>query len=454
MKRLLSALCLSVLLATPASATLSTVQFAFLQGSGSDQVPGQVVFSTAPTAGDLITCGLQNGGDNTFTINTSNWTQLGDSGVSSSPGGQNTVALYRYAQAGDSATLPAFTSAGSSEWSAACYETSGVAGSITLDLQTVSGSIYQGGLGPPSVQQITQTANTIAYCFAGTLGGSNTTTAPSGWTADVNHTGGYGLTVAMSGSFSTSGTLTSCDAPNYTSRIEFVIQASVPTHPWVRSNATRWVFNRSSNEQEPVQLAPIPGDLMISYVDVEGQTPAPTLNTTAWTMFDEALNVVAPHMIGLERYAQNGDTFTLPEYFTDTIVYSRSFENYEIAGVTGNWTSDFQSSKNGYSALSTSITSTTDTTQQPNTLAVSGFGTNNHAEDSTAPTNSANWAFDGVSGGSQGIGQSRTFASKSSSVTNTVTFGNTGDLSYVQALIGAAAGGTCKHTLAMMGAGC
>lgn len=408
------------------------------QASGT-AVPGQPTVSSTPTVGNLLIVFLHTDSASTgVTPNTSSYTQIASS-ITTATYSTNTYALIRYVQNGDTTTLPAMATAGSCHWAYVVYEISGVTGDRNKDFQIYSGSysFENNFIYPLSLSQVPQTSNTLAICSGSNYTDNATISVPSGWTSDVN-TGSqtnWGSLSAIHYTNPVSGTAISGGATHMASGVQLILQASVPAYPYVRSVYTNAVFTRALNEQETIQAPPTPGNLIIALIQ-PSTAPANLTPGSGWTRFDNYDNGGIRYADALYRYAIGGDTATLTGFYTSSGTNTRGFQVYEIAGVKGTWSSDFQHS-NSSAATATSLATTTDTTLAANTLVLVGVSQNLGGGSATAPTVSANWIIDNYKSTGESFSSSRTFASASSSVTNTIGVPSSTSIIYTQSLFGA-----------------
>ena len=166
----------------PTAGSPSVVQHkSFIQGN---TTPGSVTLDAAPTAGNLLLAFIPFG-DNTAanpTINTGSWTQfITIAGTGSHIRG---FAVYRYVQAGDTAALPAFCTAGSEYWAAAVYEINHVSGVFANDVPLSEGVGQTGSATQATTGQLTVNANDLALIAGGNYNGNANPTISAGWTSD------------------------------------------------------------------------------------------------------------------------------------------------------------------------------------------------------------------------------------------------------------------------------
>lgn len=172
-------------------------------------VPGAVTLAAPPTAGNLIVMFLHtNVLASLVTKNTTGWTEFENVVSSTSQVGSG---LYRYAQLGDTATLPALWTAGSTYWAYAVYEISGVSGVFAADAlghnQTTTATPTTNVTGLTSAAIVTTLPNALALLGAGQYNGNADPTLSVGWTRDEfghNNTN-YGSDVGGSQAVAASG---------------------------------------------------------------------------------------------------------------------------------------------------------------------------------------------------------------------------------------------------------
>lgn len=171
-------------------------------------IPGAVTLTTTPTAGNLIVMFLHtNVLASLVTKNTTGWTEFENVTVSSSQLGSG---LYRYVQLGDTSTLPALWTAGSTYWAYDVYEISGVSGVFAADAighNQASAIVNVTALSSPS-PLVTTLPNALALLGAGQYNGNADPTLSVGWTRDEfgHNNSNYGSNVGGSQAVAASGT--------------------------------------------------------------------------------------------------------------------------------------------------------------------------------------------------------------------------------------------------------
>lgn len=171
---------------------------------------------------------------------------------------------------------------------------------------------------------------------------------------------------------------------------------------------------------------PTPGNLIVMFLHTNTLASLVTKNTTDWTEFENVISSTSQVGSGLYRYAQLGDTATLPVLWTAGATYW-AYDVYEISGVSGVFATDAIGHNQVTTATPTtnvtSLTSGTITTTLPNALALLGAGQYNGNAD---PTLSAGWTRDefghnNVNYGSD-VGGSQAVAASGTGISATVTF--------------------------------
>lgn len=410
-------------------------------------VPGQPLLGSNPTVGNLVIIFLHtDSGSTGITIDTSNY-QILAANPDPNTFVTNTYALARYVQSGDLALLPAMASAGTCHWAYVAYEVSGVAGTLAADVQTVGGlsftNVPQGGIFPTKVQQVPLVAGSLALVSGGNYTGSGAPTAASGWTQDVST--GSQTNWGSLGGFSypnpTAGTPIDGITNNCATVEQVILQPSVPTYPYLRQSFTnQWATGIVTGAQGLLQAPPKPGNLIVAMVQSVGFDIADFTLGTGWTIGATYTDTGDYYSLLLYRYAQIGDTAVLPEFVS---LYTGAngawgYSSFEISGITGEWTNDFQSAQSGRAISVTSITSSDGTTALENTLAIVQGGSFS-AFNGSSPSLSGGftnlesyWDFGTIFAGTQ------TFADEGSTVSTTLTIPDSGNLTYMQALFGGA----------------
>lgn len=171
---------------------------------------------------------------------------------------------------------------------------------------------------------------------------------------------------------------------------------------------------------------PTPGNLIVMFLHTNTLASLVTKNTTGWTEFESVVSSTSQVGSGVYRYAQLGDTATLPALWTAGSTYW-AYDVYEISGVSGVFATDAVGHNKTTTATPTtnvtSLASAAVVTTLPNALALLGAGQYNGNAD---PTLSVGWARDefGHNNTNYGsdVGGSQAIAASGASVSATVTF--------------------------------
>lgn len=171
---------------------------------------------------------------------------------------------------------------------------------------------------------------------------------------------------------------------------------------------------------------PTAGNLIVMFLHTNILAASVTKNLTGWTEFENVVSSTSQVGSGLYRYAQLGDTATLPALWTAGSTYW-AYDVYEISGVSGVFAADAlghnQATTPTPTTNVTSLTNANITTTLPSALALIGAGQYNGNAD---PTLSAGWTRDefGHNNTNYGsdVGGSRAVATSGTAVGATVTF--------------------------------
>jgi hypothetical protein len=154
---------------------------------------GSINLPSAPTPGNLIMVFVNwsNASGTQPTVDTTKWTQFIT--VNALIGQFAGFAFYRYAQAGDTAALPAVTTSGSNYWSAEAFEVTGVSGTFATDVEYSAGT-YVIGNSLTSTSHNTASGGALALVAGGQYNGNTNPSFSAGWTLDdaANNSGFFG----------------------------------------------------------------------------------------------------------------------------------------------------------------------------------------------------------------------------------------------------------------------
>ena len=358
---------------------LAVVQNLF--GINTIQVPGSKTLGSTPTVGNLIVAFLGvNITASSLVIDTTKWTMFEAIGKWDETT-WHMVAVYRYVQGGDTSALPAFCTSGTTYWTHAIYEISGVTGTWATDLLFSCGreDVDIGKALPtfPSVANGSLALTSVA-CYNG-----NANPSISGsWTLDnaSNNSANFGNLGSASRVISTSGTaLDGTWTPNQRgggnpfAGIVAMFTPSAPPTAYPRHQYTIEPGTTSHPTTLTVPWTPVIGNLIVIYLLWgDGTVANPTIDPTNWTVF-KTLVATTDYTIGIYRYVQSGDTATLPNICTaGSALYAPQV--LEISGVTGTFGTDHISDKSGFQSNATPFTTTSDTTNAVNQFAVISYG--------------------------------------------------------------------------------
>lgn len=141
-----------------------------------------------------------------------------------------------------------------------------------------------------------------------------------------------------------------------------------------------------------VGWTPTPGNLLLIFLHCNLPNHSAVVNTTDWTDLADAVATADQVGMLLGRYVQIGDTSALPVLWTAGTTYW-AYEVYEIAGVSGSFSTDIGSQIDivGNTGAVASFSTGTLTTTANGTLALVGAG---QYDGTTDPTLSAGWTTD------------------------------------------------------------
>lgn len=364
---------------------IAPVQSTSGSGSGTGLTTGQTL-SGAPTPGNLLLFAVNTGNSTiptTYTFDTSKWFII-DVAINPIANDQVITLLGRYVQGGDTATMPAFCTAGSGFFSYDGFEVSGVTGTFATDFLCSSTNQTRTSVSAISTFKQHAVANgSLGLVFYAKYNEGSAGTAPPGWTSDINtvNSGNYGsygcAHLAMNAGDSAQATFTAASSGSNTFGIvQIILTPSQPMYPIVKRSV-----QRVNGSGFPGALffggTPFTGDLVRAYIGWhDGSTAAPTVNTGGgWVNDTNALNGSNPIMLGLYRYAQGGDTNTLPALCTagSTFWSVTLVELGPAAALSGTFATDHKGSKSAYQASGATLTTTSDTTATDNSLCTTGF---------------------------------------------------------------------------------
>lgn len=340
------------------------------------QVPGAVTITSAPTAGNLLIAFLGvNASDGGITIGTG-WTRF-DQVIQYQSTNVNMICVYRYVVGGDTSTLPAFATSGTTYWTHQIWEISGVNGTWENDIlgcYSIQGDLMANSALPA----LPVFANgSLALTGTASYNGNSDPSITGSWTLDnANHnSSNYGSASgahrAVNAGDTLDGTWTQGNQAPLCLYL-LILTPSQPTKAW----PGRVYFRDCQGQEVPTHAClykPKNGALYLATVNWrDGSTTNPTF-ASSWNNFATQVRSGANNAImALYYYGKTADT-VLPvlssagsaDYHTVSIV--------EVLGLTGTWSSDFVGYVGGYKASGETYCASQMTTG-PDQLAVTDYG--------------------------------------------------------------------------------
>jgi hypothetical protein len=337
-------------------------------------VPGSITLGAAPTVGNLLIafvgCAI---GFSSITIG-SGWTLF--QYVMDVNAQTVMTAMYRYVQAGDTAALPAFWTAGSTYWTHDVYEVPNVSGTWANDFLCaipMCDSLTTANLPPFPV-----IANGLAITSVARYDGSANWSISGSWTLDntANNAGNYGSAGGASRVISSGQTIDGAWSGGGTSSPFGGLMVMLTTSQPSGGVYPRNVFQSSGSGipgSVTVPWVPKVGSLLLAYLYwSNGSATNPTVNTSKWTDQADATLTTKAQLL-LYRYVQIGDTSALPALATaGSSNWAVIF--VELVGGSGTFGSDHVSDKVGAQANGATLTSTADTTTANNQVGLLSYG--------------------------------------------------------------------------------
>lgn len=356
-------------------------------------IPGAITLGATPTSGNLliafIGCNLTR---SSITVG-AGWTQFDGVNLYGNALNAAMTCLYRYVLPGDTATLPAFWSAGTTYWSHQVYEISGVSG--TWDDDLLSSAPLYGPQATNNLPPLPLFNSGLALTGFSRYNGNANPTISGSWSLDDanNNAGNFGSAGGahraisngdvIDGAWSGGGTAT-----NAVASCLVVLAAARPTanKPVVR-HVLSYTPGAATPGVIPCPWIPKQGCLQICYLDWGQATGSDPVIGGDWTEFKNAQLSAKKTILGLYRYAGASETVLKAiatggsEFNFVTIV--------ELDNVSGTFGADHASSQSGAQATGATFTTVSDTTTHAAQLALLAFGNYNT---STTPSTTG---FDG-----------------------------------------------------------
>lgn len=412
-------------------------------------IPGAVTLAGAPTAGNRIVAMIGvNTSESALTINSAGGWQLFHKAVKPDESNQAMIGLWRDVGVGESATLPAFCTAGTTYSAYVVWEISGVGPSWDDDVIGVYAVWDQSSATTIVLPDMVAPASGIlALTAVARYNGSSNPSITSGWTLDesANNSSNFGSVAGAHQAFADGdaigGTWTVTTTSNPGGTILLLLGTTLPTRPFIRRGRAL----SGTSRPDAIKLFGLPklGSLMLAGVAWgNGGSGAPTLNTGNWTNFVTALNGSSPQALGNFRYVAGGDTDVLPQlysagsaFFIATVV--------EVTGVSGVFADDVVSSAAARQALGVAMTTTPANTTDVDQLGII-FASNYDA--STFLSVSVGWpialaALDFSNYGAAAVA-AQFYPLAGSAVTGTITeTGSSNPAAWIQVIVGSGGGG-------------
>jgi hypothetical protein len=411
------------------------------------QTPGAVTLGAAPTAGNLLMAYLGvNIADSSLVVDTTKWTIVDKVYQNDAISGNSLTGLLlaRYVQGGDTATLPAFCTSGSTYWAHQLWEVSGVSGSLATDLLFAFG--LQDSADRSALAAVTMPVAGMAFTAIVSYNGGSDPSISGSWTTDntAHNPSNFGSCAgahrSMSAAAALDGTWTvGTSAPQ--SAIVFALCTAQPTRPWLRHTAIS--VGSSFPGAITVPWTPLTGSLLIAFLSWgNGGTTNPTI-TGNWTDLIDA-TVTTKTALVLYRYVQGGDTNALPAIASaGSGAWAVTF--VEIANPSGTIGTDIVSKKTGGQASGSTLTTSTDSTTASSQFVLYFFTNYNGNARFTLPSGVIGWLVSGTNFSNYGswvVGMNDPATSGTAIGGIVLTPVNTGTASaYAQLIFGAGSGG-------------
>lgn len=335
------------------------------------QVPGAVTLGSAPTPNNWLVAKI-GVNESSWTVG-AGWVQFDAVSNEETTSPTNIVMLRRLVQIGDTATLPAFMSAGTTYWTHEVYELSGGSGVWADDFlwgAPLSDAVSNQAL-PPKRAFLN---GSIALLFSASYNGNSNPSVTGSWTMDDtgNNNANYGSASGshrlMNAGDQIDGTLTQGTSAPYAAYV-MMMTPSVPTMERVRRGYS--LTASSAGTPGAITLPFVPeqsGLILVALGWSDGGAASPTLGGS-WTELASASGGTGKMLILAGRYVQVGDTETLPTLVTSGSQFY-TLDILELAGVQGTFAVDNKSNKTGWQASGSTITTTSDSTTTNEELAL------------------------------------------------------------------------------------
>lgn len=409
-------------------------------------IPGAVTLAGAPTAGNRIVAMIGvNTSEAALTVNTGGGWSTFTKAVQETESTQGMIGLWRDVGVGESATLPAFCTAGSTYSAYVVWEISGVGPSWDDDAIGLF-AVFDKTAAVHLPDMVAPASGILALTAVARYNGNSDPSITSGWTLDeaAHNSGNFGSVAGAHQAFADGDaiggtwTVTTTDVGG---AILLLLGTTLPTRPFIRRGRSL----SGTSRPDAVKLFGLPklGSLILASIAWgNGGSGAPTLNTGNWTNFVTALAGSNPQALGNWRYVAGGDTDVLPQlYSAGSAFFFCSV--IEVTGVSGVFADDVVAFAAARQASGSSMTTTPVNTTAADQLGV--IMASNY-DGSAFLSFSAGWnqalaSLDFSNYGAVGIA-AKNFPVAGTAVTGTITETGTGNpAAWIQVVIGGGSGG-------------
>lgn len=414
-------------------------------------IPGAFTITSAPTVGNLVVASVGvNIAKASLTINTTDWHILK---IVRDKTDTTTFQFIvaRYAQMGDTSTLPAFATAGSTYSSYLVWEVSGVSGVLADDVLGIWADSASNGYTAFVLNEMLCPVNGALALVAGTrYNGSSDQSISGGWTQDEaqhnasNYGSVFGAHQTFNDADSISGTVTIPSTSNPGSYTMILLSTGVrPTRPFVRQTTKRTSGGASFPGSLNLGMDPLSGSLVVALLSwQDGSQASPTINTTDWPNTLTHADATGIQVAAYARYASGDSGLAMPALATAGTAFYYVYM-IEIIGVTGTLGTDVVFADSARQASGASMTTTSRSTGGANQLGIV-YASNYDANVELALSGSFNTLSRAVDLSEYGVvrlGQ-KEYVSGGSTVQSTITEANSSfPAGWVQIIIANGAGG-------------
>lgn len=346
-------------------------------GIHGSSIPGAITIGGTPVVGNLLIALI---GVNTtsYTVG-AGWTQF-DAAVTSGSSTTNMVALYRYVQGGDTSTLPAFFSAGTTYWTHQVWEVPNVTGTWTTDF--LCSFPLPGVESNQAIVPLPIFADGLALSGTASYNGTTNPSITGSWTLDDanNNNSNFGSAAGahrvVANGDTLDGTWTQGSSTPFSGIVILLttIQPASGVYP-------RHTFRQSGAGGLTADI-PLPwdqkvGSLLIAYLAYGAPSDgSPTIDAGNWTEFSSTSDAGGKRFLSLYRYVGGGDGFTLPRIASAGAAFNQ-LTVIELNGASGTFSTDHVSNQHDSQDSGTSQTTSADATTANNQFALLAYGNYN-----------------------------------------------------------------------------